>query len=126
MGYQDFNSKPLTDGASIAKGSVSLEHLDAALFEAVQQIKLHKHTGIDSQQLDTIATPNVLKALGPQNREEHGLASGSGNITFGTPFISAPFVLVSPTSVTMPYVTSVSKTGFTINAAGGYWIAIGR
>lgn len=125
MGYRDYNSVPLTDGSSIEKGSVGLEHLSPPLFQTVEQIKLHTHTGVDSVQLGPSATPYVLKALGPNNREEHGTTSGTGAVTFGTPFSSAPTVIVGSLSTTLSYATSVTKTGFTMNGAAGSWIAIG-
>ena len=126
MAYRDFASVPLTGADSIEQGSVGLKHLDAPLFQAIQQIKLHTHSGIDSLQLQPNAVPYNLKALGPNMREEHGLANSSGTITFSLPFQNAPFVLIAPTSSTMPYVSGVTTTGFTLNAAGAYWMAIGR
>ena len=126
MAYRDFASVPLTGADSIEQGAVGLKHLDAPLFQAIQQIKLHTHSGIDSLQLQPYATPYVLKSLGPQQREEHGLANGAGSVSFTLPFQSAPFVLIAPISSTMPYITNVTTTGFTINAAGCYWLAIGR
>lgn len=126
MAYRDFESVPLTSGDSIEKGSVSLQHLDPALYLQVQQIKLHTHTGVDSQILKPEATPYVLKALGPQNREEHGLASGTGEITFTTPFQAAPYILLGPTTSSGAYATSVSTSGFQLNGGAAYWMAIGR
>lgn len=126
MGYRDFQSVPLTNGDSIDKGAISLEHLDAPLYLQVQQIKLHTHTGVDSQILKPEATPYVLKALGPGYREEHGTTAGAGAVTFTTPFQSTPIVIVGSTTSTPAYATSKSTTGFTMSGAAGDWIAIGR
>lgn len=117
---------PLTNGDSIEKGAVSLEHLDAPLYLQVQQIKLHTHTGVDSQILMPAATPYVLKALGPQMREEHGTTSGTGAVTFALPFQTIPIVIVGSTTSTPAYATSKATTGFTMSGAAGDWIAIGK
>ena len=125
MPYRDFQSTPSTDGDSIQKGSIGLEHLDPALFLAIQQIKLHTHTGVDSVQLTPTATPKALQALSPQLREEHGTTSGAGAVTFGNKFRQAPTVIVGALSSTAVYATSVTVSGFTMNGAAGAWIAIG-
>ena len=126
MAYRDFASVPLTGADSIEQGAVGLKHLDAPLFQAIQQIKLHTHSGIDSLQLQPYAVPYNLKALGPNMREEHGLAGGAGTVVFNLPFQSAPTVIVGPVSSTAVYASNVTTTGFTVNGGAAAWLAIGR
>ena len=129
MGYLDFNLKPkaLTTKDDVGKGQMGLKHLDPPLFLELQFIKLHTHKGVDSRKLEAEATPEVVKAFRPLEREEHGVvtwtggaaASGSVALTFATPFGEVPDVFVTPQDgdVNIQAVTGTpTTTGVTI-----YW-----
>ncbi len=102
-GYLDNNLKPkgLTTGPDIARGAVGLPNIDPPLFLQLQLVKLHTHQGSDSRSLGAGATPEMVKGYRPKEREEHATstwtggaaASGSIELTFGTPFQEVPDVL---------------------------------
>ena len=149
MAYLEQETKPkaLTGKNEIQKGGIGLGNLDAALFLAIELIKLHTHTGVDSRQLTSDATPESVRGYRPKEREEHGTAtwtgtaaaSGSIVLTFGTPFTEAPEVLVSPrtgsanhqASTGTPTTTGVTiywkdDTGGTHTSVVITWLAKGR
>ena len=102
MGYLQRETLPkaLTSNDDINKGEISLKHLHPGLFLEINFIKLHNHSGIDSRQLGSNATPEMVKAYRPNEREEHGLATWTGSaasngsvvLTFGTAFSEVPEV----------------------------------
>lgn len=95
--------KSLTKSGDIGKGQVTLGHFDPALFLELQLVKLHTHKGSDSRVLEASATPYMVKGYRPSEREEHGVATWTGNastsgsviLTFGTAFKEAPDVFVT-------------------------------
>lgn len=104
-GYLTFETLPksVTRKSDIGSGQIGLSHFDPALFLELQQVKLHTHGGADSRQLSPSATPQMVRAYRPTEREEHGTAtwtgtastSGSIILTFGTAFKEAPSVFVT-------------------------------
>lgn len=46
-----FTPKNVTEGGGIGNGEIGFEHLDAALFSAIRDIQLHKHTGTGSSRI---------------------------------------------------------------------------
>lgn len=72
---------------------------------------------------------NYFNAVGVKGEGEviqSGNASATGAITFKRAYKSAPVVIVSSKSGTLAYPTTVTTTGFTLNGAAAYWIAIGK
>lgn len=150
MSYLSANLLPkaLTQKGDIDKGQVALEHIDPALFLQLQLVKLHTHQGSDSRRLDSDATPEMVRAYRPKEREEHGVAtwtggasaSGSVALTFGTAFSEVPdvFAIVSGQSdankqvtTSTPTVTGVTlywknDTGVTSTSVPITWLAKGR
>jgi hypothetical protein len=57
---------------------------------------------------------------------QRGNASATGTITFKRAYATAPTILLGAKGTTLPYATSVTTTGFTLNGAGAYWEAIGK
>ncbi|MCK9370694.1 hypothetical protein M0R04_12360 [Candidatus Dojkabacteria bacterium] len=104
-GYLTFETLPksVTRKSDIGPGQIGLSHFDPALFLELQQVKLHTHGGADSRTLTPSATPQMVRAYRPTEREEHGVAtwtgaasaSGSIILTFGTAFKEAPSVFVT-------------------------------
>lgn len=146
MSYLESNlkHKALTGENDIEKGSMGLKHLAPPLFLELQFIKLHTHKGIDSRKLEAEATPEMVRAFRPLEREEHGVAnwtgsatSGSVVLTFGTAFTEVPDVFVTPQDgdVNIQSVTNTpTATGVTIywksttteTAVNIAWLAKGR
>lgn len=100
---RELQPKALTSENDVGKGEISLKHLRADLFLELNFIKLHNHTGIDSRQLTATATPEMVKAYRPNEREEHGVAAWSGAaasngsviLTFAVSFSEIPDVFVT-------------------------------
>lgn len=148
MTYLEFQTKPkaLTGKDDIGQGQMQLKHLSPPLFLELQFIKLHTHKGVDSRKLEAEATPEVVKAFRPSEREEHGTATWTGSassgsivLTFGTAFTEVPDVFVTPQDgdVNIQAVTNTpTASGVTIywkNDTGGTetsvtiaWLAKGR
>lgn len=129
MSYLQFETLPksLTKEADVGKGQINLQHLSPALFLETQLIKLHTHRGKESVKLAAEATPDMVKAYRPTEREEHGVAtwtggaaaSGSVTVTFGTAFTEVPdvFAIAQDGNANIIVGTGVpSKTAVTI-----YW-----
>jgi hypothetical protein len=148
-GYLTFETLPksITRKSDIGSGQIGLSHFDPALFLELQLVKLHTHKGSDSRSLDAAATPQMVKGYRPSEREEHGVAtwtgeastSGSIILTFGTAFKEAPdvWVVAQDGSADILVGTSVpTATGCTLywrnadaetrTTLGLAWIAKGR
>jgi hypothetical protein len=148
-GYMTFETLPksLTKKSDIGSGQIGLAHFDPALFLELQLVKLHTHKGSDSRQLEAGATPQMVKGYRPSEREEHGVATWTGEastggsviLTFGTPFKEVPDVFVTSQDGNADILVGTgtpTETGVTIywrdaDAAGHVslalcWIAKGR
>lgn len=127
-GYQEFayEGKQVTTANDLGKGQVALPHLSPAMFLEMQQIKLHKHTGIDSQVLEPEATPFMIRGYKLRERVERATSTwtGSGSsgtiiVSFGTSYFETPTVIASPSggNVNIQVVVgNITKDGFTL-----YW-----
>lgn len=140
--------KALTQGPDIAKGQIGVDKVDPGMFLQLQLIKLHTHQGSDSRTLEAEATPEMVKAYAPREREEHGVAtwtgsaaaSGSIALTFGTAFKVAPEVYAIPSgqsnankqvTTSTPTTTGVTlywkdDTAATTTSVPITWLAKGR
>ena len=106
MSYLGFEVLPksLTRETDIGRGQIKIHHLSPELFLELQLVKLHTHSGSSSRLLESEATPEMVKAYRPREREEHGVATwegaaddaGSVVLTFGTPFSEVPDVMITP------------------------------
>lgn len=146
--YSQFAYKPkaFTTRGDIGRGQVYIEHLSPSLFLELQSIKMHLHTGIDSQELPAEATPYMIRGQKLRERVERskstwsGSASASGSlvITFGNRFNEAPTILTTPASGAVDIqcvVGTITATGFTLSwkddtggthtTADFNWLAIG-
>lgn len=102
-GSFEFSQKGFTRGSDVGKGEIGLPHLDPPLFLEMRLVKTHTHTGVDSQQLDSEATPKMIRGYKTREREERGIAtwtgaaaaSGSIVLTYGTTFLEVPTVIVT-------------------------------
>ena len=148
-GYLTFETLPksVTRKSDIGSGQIGLSHFDPALFLELQQVKLHTHGGADSRTLTPSATPQMVRAYRPTEREEHGTAtwtgaastSGSIILTFGTAFKEAPSVFVTSqdgsadigVGTNTPTATGVTLywrdlDANTLTSIGLCWLAKGR
>lgn len=57
---------------------------------------------------------------------QHGNATATGTITFKRAYASPPQIILGAKGTTLPYATNVTTTGFTLNGAAAYWVAIGK
>ena len=66
MGYQTFaySSKSMVKAEDIGPGQIQLRHLDPALFNQVQLIQLHNHSGVGSLKIDLANTQGFFTADG--------------------------------------------------------------
>ncbi|MBK9272877.1 MAG: hypothetical protein IPM48_14935 [Saprospiraceae bacterium] len=128
MTYLEFQTKPkaLTTKEDIGGGQIGLKSLDPPLFLELQFIKLHTHKGVDSRKLQAEATPEMVRAFRPLEREEHGVVTWSGSgtsgsvaLTFSTPFTEVPDVFVTPQDGDVN-IQAVTNTP-TINGVTIYW-----
>lgn len=120
-----YKSKAQTTRGDIGKGQLYLEHLSPSLFLELQSIKLHLHTGVDSQLLPAESTPFMIRGYKLRERIERATSNwsstdspgGSIVITFGNKFNEIPTVIATPASGIEDIqcvVGEVSKTGFTL------------
>jgi hypothetical protein len=127
--YTQFAYKPKaqTTRGDIGRGQLYLEHLSPALYLELQSIKLHLHTGVDSQILPPEATPYMVRGYKLRERIERATSTWSGAagsagsivITFGTSFNEIPTIVATPNCAdenVQCVIGGKSKTGFTI-----YW-----
>jgi hypothetical protein len=127
--YTQFAYKPKaqTTRGDIGKGQLYLEHLSPALYLELQSIKLHLHTGVDSQILPPEATPYMVRGYKLRERVERatsiwsGAAGSAGSIavTFGTSFNEIPTIIATPSCADANVQCSIgdkTRFGFTI-----YW-----
>lgn len=106
MGYQTFGfgGKAPIKSEDIGPGQIGVQHLNPALYLELQLIKLHLHTGVDSQRLGPDATPYMVRGYKLEEREERGTAtwtgsassSGSIELTFGSKFTEVPTIFSIP------------------------------
>lgn len=126
-GAFEFAQKGYTRGSDVGKAQIGIPHLDPPLFLETRLIKTHTHTGVDSQQLKSEATPEMVRGYKTREREERGTAtwtgsasaSGSISMTFGTAFMEIPTVILTcaeADSNLQVTVGGVSVSGCTI-----YW-----
>jgi len=126
-GAFEFSPKGYTRGSDVGKGQIGLPHLTPAFFLELKLVKIHTHTGVDSQKLRAEATPEMVRGYKISEREERGVATWSGAsaangsvvLTFGTAFQEAPSVLVTAADASGNIVVGIgskSATGVTI-----YW-----
>jgi hypothetical protein len=102
-GSFEYAPKSYTRGSDVGKGQLGLIHLNPALFLQMQLVKSHTHSGVDSLPLTAVATPEMVRGFKTREREERGtatwtgaLAAGGGlTLTFGTPFLEMPTVLLT-------------------------------
>ena len=126
-GSFEFAQKGYTRGEDVGKGQIGIPHIDPPLFLELNLIKSHSHTGVDSQNLRAVATPEMVKGYKTVEREERvigvwtGSAATNGSIvlTYAIPFLEAPSVFVTPESSNGNVAVGISApstTGVTI-----YW-----
>lgn len=146
--YTQFAYKPKaqTTRGDVGRGQIYIEHLSPGLFLELQNIKLHVHTGVDSQQLPAEATPYMVRGFKLRERIERaavlwsGAPSTAGSIiiTFGYRFNEIPIVIATPSNDNVDIqcvVGSITQTGFTLSwkddTGGGHtaqtfnWMALG-
>lgn len=145
---QQFAYKPkaLVTRGDVGRAQVGVEHLNPALFLELQSIKLHQHTGVDSQPLPADATPFMVRGFKIGERVERatstwtGVATDAGalDITFGNSFGEVPTVIATPSGNTVDIQVVVGNktatgfrlswkddTGTTHTSVALDWIAIG-
>ena len=102
-GAFEFSPKGYTRGSDIGRGQIGLPNVDPPLFLEIRLIKSHTHTGVDSLQLRSEATPEMVRGFKTREREERGIATWSGGsasagsviLTYGTQFLEAPSVFAN-------------------------------
>lgn len=64
--YQTFayTGKTLVKSEDIGPGQIELRHLSPALFQAVQMIQLHTHSGVGSTRIDLSGTEGFFPLTG--------------------------------------------------------------
>lgn len=126
-GNFEFAQKAYTRGSDVGKGAIGLPNLDPPLFLEFKLVKLHTHSGVDSQPLKASATPEMVRGFKTYERTERGVAqwtggsssSGSVVLTFGTAFQEAPSVFVTPADGNSDIIVGVSTPSIT--AVTIYW-----
>lgn len=129
-GSFEFAPKPFTRGSDVGRGQLGLPLLDAPLFLEVRNIKIHSHTGVDSQILRSEATPEMIKGFKYRERTERGVVTwtgsantGSLNLTFDKQFQEPPTVMIIPTGENNALLC-VSVGTPTISGVTIYWTDI--
>lgn len=120
-----YKSKAQTTRGDIGKGQLYLEHLSPGLYLELQSVKLHLHTGVDSQVLPPESTPYMVRGYKLRERIERATSTwsstagsaGAINITFGNPFNEIPTIIVTPSGGDeniQVVIGSKTKYGFTL------------
>lgn len=120
-----YKSKAQTTRGDIGRGQLYLEHLSPALYLELQSIKLHLHTGVDSQILPPEATPYMVRGYKLRERIERATSTWTGSagstgsivVTFGSSFNEIPTIIATPSGGNADIqcvVGTKSKTGFTL------------
>lgn len=102
-GSFEFAPKSYTRSSDVGKGQINLPHLSPALFLQMQLVKSHTHSGVDSIPLTAVATPEMVRGFKTREREERGTAEWTGGaaagggltLTFGTPFLELPTIILT-------------------------------
>lgn len=124
---QQFAYKPKaqTTRGDVGRGQIYLEHLSPGLYLELQTVKLHLHTGVDSQVLPPESTPYMIRGYKLRERIERATSTwsssagsaGAINISFGNSFNEIPTIIATPSGGDeniQCVVGSKSKTGFTL------------
>lgn len=120
-----YKSKAQTTRGDIGRGQLYLEHLSPGLYLELQGIKLHLHTGVDSQILPPEATPYMIRGYKLRERIERSTSTwastagsaGSIIISFGHSFNEIPTIIATPSGGDeniQCVVGTKSRTGFTL------------
>ena len=126
-GSFEFAPKSFTRGEDIGRGQIGLPNINPPLFLEIRLIKSHTHTGVDSLQLQSEATPEMVKGYKTREREERGVAAWSGAaatngsvvLTFATAFLEAPSVFVTPADGNANIIVGINTP--TATAVTIYW-----